>query len=126
MTGSRIILRNIDDDLIRNYSEMHRKRKDYGGINAKLSLLFSTFSDNACRDSVRIKVAALNAIYQTSIIYIDPVVDKIVETYSHEKIREKSPVEIVDLISVAEWRSRSGEEKKKKHILCFEIYPLRK
>lgn len=116
MSHPGITLSRIDDDLIRFYGEMHRKRSDYGNINNKLNLLFCTFSDNTCRDDVRIKVATLNTIYQTSIIYIDPVVDKIVEIYSREDIRNKSSAEIVDLIAIAEWKSRSGKEIKRNNM----------
>lgn len=95
-------------------SEMNKCHTDEGGtaINEKLDLLFSTFPDNTCPNDVQVKVAVLNTIYNTSIQYILPVAKKINAEFKalgeREKGKKVSPIDMVDRIATAEWRSEES------------------
>lgn len=95
-------------DVIKIYMKKH---KTSGGlhINIKLRRLFKLFPSHTNRHEVKIKVAAINTIYNTSIRYVDPVVEKIVKEMKNINPSDIKGEEdwsaIVDKISTADWIS---------------------
>lgn len=102
------MLENITPSLI---DKMNKRHSTEGGtaINEKLDLLFSTFPNNICPNDVQVKVAVLNTLYNTSIKYILPVAKKINAEFKKlgksNKSGKVSPIDMVDRIATAEWRS---------------------
>jgi hypothetical protein len=101
------------------------KRHDADGgteINNKISKVFKCFPDNTCRHDVRIKVAVLNTLYNTSIQYIDPVVASINTTFSRLKtggLIADDPTDLVDLIATASWVSNASGSLHERTNLSF-------
>jgi len=85
-------------------------------VNNSLLKLFSEMNDNKSKYEVSIKVAALNQLYSTSIMYIKPVVEMIVEKCSFENNKY---VELVDEIAVIEWENKSKNKKYRRNNLSF-------
>lgn len=83
-------------------------------LNDKLLKLFKTFNDDKNKFNVLIKVAALNKIYSTAIVNINPVVEQIIKISSTES-NPKTIIEyiaFVDKISKVNWTNDKGK--------CFE------
>jgi hypothetical protein len=76
-------------------------------INRSLSKLFQNLNDEQNRYEVMIKVAALNQIYSTSIQYIAPVVDRIIDSIGpdHSKLSIEGYSNLVDKIASVSWKS---------------------
>jgi hypothetical protein len=115
------MLNKITPDLIDRF---HKEHDASGGnlINEKISRLFKHFPDNTCRNDVKIKVSVINTIYNTSIQYIDPVVEKINEVFSNENYKntiKKNPENIVDLIATAHWVNNTSERSHQRKNLSF-------
>lgn len=88
-------------------------------INESLSKLFEKINDQNNENEVLIKVAALNHIYSTNIIYIKPVAEKIKSKISNREYSEKEYEHLVDAISTIEWKSPTTGKTTKRINLSF-------
>lgn len=90
-------------------------------INDSLGKLFTSLDDEENKNEVEIKVAALNKIYSTAILYIAPVVDKIHSTIcnDHEKFTLDDYVKTVDEISNISWVSPTTQKTHQRVNLSF-------
>ncbi|SGY81518.1 Putative uncharacterized protein [Moritella viscosa] len=98
-----------------NINEILTQHHEEGGtsVNTSLSKLFSSLNDEEHLHEVMIKVAALNQIYSTSIQYIIPVVEKIIEIIDnkHDGYGVDEYVSLVDQIATVSWVSpTTGKE----------------
>lgn len=95
------------------------KKDGHDDLNVALSRLFTEFNDHTNKSEVLIKVAALNKIYSTAILNIDPVVERIQEVITKQKqsLSLDEYVHIVDEIALVEWVSKAGKTIKRKNFL---------
>lgn len=92
-------------------------------INESLSKLFEKINDQNNENEVLIKVAALNHIYSTNIIYIKPVAEKIKSKISNKEYSEEDYANLVDEISTVEWISpATGEIRERKNLSFASKY----
>ncbi len=88
--------------------------KDGGNINnVPLKKLFDEFISQTDLGEVRLKVAALNKLYSTSIQNIEPVVEKIVEVsenFNPHNVDEYLKF-IDDIATTNKWITKKGKEK---------------
>lgn len=89
-------------------------------INDKMLELFQTFKDDTDINNVRIKVAALNEIFSTSIINIEPVITTIVQCADTSNPAQSIDqfVKQVDDIAKIEW-TNSQQKKYTRTNLSF-------
>ncbi len=101
----------LDEITDQQILEVNKTYVESGGhkLNDKLSKLFEIFDLNDDYDEVKIKVAALNTIYATSISYIKPVVEKLVASIPKDvnKFSYTDFIALVDEISTVTWTSGS-------------------
>lgn len=80
-------------------------------LNNNLLKLFKTFCDDTNKYNVLIKVAALNKIYSTAIVNINPIVEQIIK-FSNSETNPKTLIEyisFVDKISKVNWTNEKGK-----------------
>ncbi len=90
-------------------------------INASLTKLFECMDDQSNIHEVRVKVAALNKIYSTSINFIEPVVEKIIKIVpeKHSALGHKEYAKLVDEISTISWVNPTTKKSHKRCNLSF-------
>ena len=106
VSSYRFQLPKITEEQVEKVSNDYRKSGGYT-IDEKLDRLFESFPSNKDCDEVKIKVAALNTIYATSINYIQPVVDKLVDSIPMDttNFNYSDFTALVDEIATATWVS---------------------
>lgn len=90
-------------------------------INKSLAKLFSSLSDEGNKNEVSIKVSALNQLYSTSILYINPVVEKIVSEITKKNLVfcQDEYLDLVDRISTVQWVSETTGKSHTRRNLSF-------
>lgn len=93
-------------------------------LNIKLLELFEIFNDFSNCNEVKIKVAALNKIYSTGILNIDPVIEKILSEIHFEtkNFKEYEFVELVDKIAKISWIDKKGKNQNRKNLSFSSKY----
>lgn len=89
-------------------SKMNKLNSSENELNNKLLKLFRTFNDESNHNDVIIKVAALNKLYSTAIININPVAEQIVNVFSDLKSKPNSKdeyIKLIDRISIVKWNN---------------------
>ncbi len=101
-------------EFIEEIRKLYLAKEDNDELNQNILKLFNTFNNDKNKSNVLIKVAALNKIYSTSIVNINPVVNHIIQI-SSTQLNPKSKIEyieFVDKISKINWTNNKGK--------CFE------
>lgn len=114
------MLKEINEDFIEEIlQEFNQNGND--DLNRKLSDLFKYFNNFSDKNEIKIKVAALNKIYSTSIIYIEPVIEKIAKEINFETKNycELDFVNLVDKISNVSWQNDLTGKKYSRKYLSF-------
>ena len=93
-------------------------------LNEKLLKLFKEFNNEQDKNEVMIKVAALNKIYSTAIMNINPVVERI-NSIAGQNLKLENVddyVKLVDEIAKVEWGNTSGRNFKRIYISFASKY----
>lgn len=113
----------INDNLIRETLEKFGENGN-NELNNTILKLFKTFNNYSDGHEVRIKVSALNKIYSTSIIHLEPVIKIILKeiNFSTENYCEEDFAKLVDKISNVSWEDKEGKIYNRKYLSFSSKY----
>ena len=115
-------LKSPTEEFISEILELYSEENE---LNENFLKLFKTFNDDKKKYDVLIKVAALNKIYSTAIVNINPVVKQINEISRSAESNPKTIteyVELVDKISKVNWTNSKGENFERNNLSFASKY----
>jgi hypothetical protein len=120
---NNIFRSEVNDNLIQETLEEFGKN-DNNELNDTILKLFKTFNNYSDGHEVRIKASALNKIYSTSIIHLEPVIEIILEeiNFNTENYCEEDFAKLVDKISNVSWTDKEGKIYHRKYLSFSSKY----